>query len=105
MESIRRSHKKKWHHHPIFLFLLFVILIIVIRGAYQSFVKKSKAQAQYEQFYQEYQELQQKKESLDQDIERLGTERGREEEYRERFNAVREGEQLIRIIEDEASQQ
>ena len=97
----KRKKKRIWYHHPLLLFSLFLILIVFVRGTYTSFVKKNNSQNEYEKYHQELLELQQKKVDLEQNIEHLKTERGREEEYRERFNVVKERERVIRIIEDD----
>lgn len=56
--------------------------------------------SEQERYENEYQYLLEKKESLEADIQRLNTQRGREEEYRRRFNVSKEGESVIRIIEE-----
>lgn len=97
----RRSKRKRWYYHPLFLLLLFVVLIIFIRSTYSSFQKRSITQEEFEAYQQEYQELELRRQKLQENIDTLNTERGREEEYRERFNVVREGERTIRIIEED----
>ena len=104
MNSItRRKRKQSWYHNPLFLFVLLILLVVFSRSVYFSFIKKNKAHQEYVQYEQRHTELEQKREQLNIDIEMLKSDRGREEEYRERYNAVREGEKVIRIIEEESS--
>lgn len=98
--TIRRKRKRPWYHSPLFLFALLLLLIIFIRAAYFSFVKKNKAQDEYEQYHQQYQELLERRDELKREIEYLQTPRGKEEEYRKQ-NMILEGESVIRIIEED----
>lgn len=97
----RRLQSRLWYHHPLFIFILFLLLVVIVRATVISFNKRAAAQEEYEQYYQELVELQAKKEHLEYDISKLESERGREEEYRERFNVLKEGEKVIRVVEDE----
>jgi len=79
---------------------MFLVLILLVRSTYHSFQKRKISNEEQKRYQDEYEYLLEKKTSLEANIERLKTERGREEEYRERFNVVREGESVIRIIEE-----
>lgn len=87
-------------HHPLIHLLMLIILAVLIRATYHSFRKRTLSEEEHTRYQDEYEYLLEKKRSLEANIERLKTERGREEEYRERFNVVREGESVIRIIEE-----
>jgi len=45
-------------------------------------------------------ELQQRKEKLEADIKKLGTEKGKEEIFRENFGLSKNGEGMIMVVED-----
>lgn len=94
-----RKRPNNFFRSRFFLWILFIILIFFARSAYSSFMKKKRAHTEEARYQERFEELQRKKQSLQEDIERLETERGLEEEYRARFNVVKEGETLIKIVE------
>ncbi len=96
----RKAKSTPWQHHPVFLLFLFILLVLIGRATYFSFEKRATAQDEYRQYHQEFLLLQQKKNDLEYDISKLESERGREEEYRERFHVMREGEKVIRVVEE-----
>ena len=95
----RKSNTKPWTQSWAFLLFLLFILGFFARSAYTSFAKKRNADAERIKYEERLNELILKKESLEERIENLNTERGVEEELRKRFNIVKPGETLIRIIE------
>lgn len=96
----KQTSQKNFFHSWFFLLILLILLSIFVRGAYASFVKKSNADYEREQFQQEYTILVEKKKELESRIERMKTDRGIEEVIRTTtYNAVREGETMIRILE------
>lgn len=98
---MRKRRKKPWHLNPFFLGLLVVVLTVLIHSTYSSFLKRKEAQQAYASYKEEFNRLQAKKLELEAEIKDLSTPRGREEEYRQRYNVVRDGEQLIRIVESQ----
>jgi len=96
-----RSLKRPFYHSWFFLVPLALIFGLFVRSAYASFVKKRNADIQQEQYQERFDTLEQKKADLKAKIEKLETDRGKEDELRTRFNIVKEGETVIRIIEEE----
>ena len=96
-----RTSKRPFYHSWFFLVLLAIIFGLFVRSAYASFIKKRNADLQREQYQERFEALEEKKADLEAKIERLETDRGREDELRTRFNVVKEGETVIRIIEEE----
>lgn len=82
------------------LMLLFVLVIVFtwnvisLVGKLQETIKNKKIQE--EEIYN----LQKRREKLSNDIEKINTEKGKEEIIRENFGLVKEGEEVIVIIED-----
>jgi cell division protein FtsB len=99
----RKNNTKPWTHSWAFLFVLVVILGFFARSAYESFAKKRNADRERIKYEERFNELVQKKKDLENRINNLKTDRGVEEELRKRFNIVKPGETLIRIIEDPQS--
>lgn len=101
MKDYRTRTKKKSNilHSWFFILALGFLLGIFIKSTYATFNKKSQATIEKERYEQQLQKLESKKDNLVNKIENLKTDRGKEEEYRKRFNVVKEGETMIRIIE------
>jgi len=97
----RAKPQSKMIYSWFFLIILMLILGMFVRSAYASFTKKQTADIQKEKYQDERKTLQEKKESLERKIQNLKSDRGLEEELRKRFNVVKEGETLIRIIDEQ----
>jgi cell division protein FtsB len=95
----RAQPKSKIMYSWLFIVFLAIILLMFARSAYFSFNKKQTADAQKEKYEQQLNDLEDKKTNLEDKIENLTSERGMEEELRKRFNVVKEGETMIRIID------
>lgn len=95
----RTESRRPFYHSWIFLTVLVMVLGLFVRSAYASFAKKKTADIQQEYYQEKVDDLEGKKNNLEEKIQNLKTERGREEEYRKRFNVVKEGEYMIRIVE------
>lgn len=99
-----RIHSSKKNQIPLIyswvsLLVLMFLLVIFVRGAYASFSKKQTAEIQKQEYQQHHQDLEYKKEVLESKIQHLESQRGVEEELRKRFNVVKQGETVIRIVE------
>jgi cell division protein FtsB len=95
----RKSSQAPFHHSWFFLILLVLVLALFARSAYASFVIKRSADLEKDKYEQRLNSLENQKQNLENKIEQLKTDRGKEEELRKRFNVTREGEKIIRIIE------
>jgi len=101
MDDFRtRQHKRRFTSSPLFAVILLIILFIFARSTYFSFYKKNKALNQQVQFEEEYTELKTRFDQLQENIQYLETTRGKEEELRTRYDVAKEGEILIKIIEE-----
>lgn len=106
MERPYRIHKKtSFLARPIVVFFLFLISILAVYSVIGMYGKYRKAAMARELSRDERAELEQKHAALAESTERLGTPRGQEEELRSRYRAVRPGEELIVIIDDNPTTQ
>ncbi|MCA9352955.1 septum formation initiator family protein [Patescibacteria group bacterium] len=96
-----RKHKHPFFHSWFFLVPLAIVFGFFVKSAYSSFVKKRTADREREKYEQRLRELEEKKADLEAKINKLETERGLEDEFRTRFDVVKEGETVIRIVEEE----
>ena len=96
-----RKSKRPFYYSWPFLTILAIIFIFFIKSAYTSFEKKRSTKIQQDIYQERLDNLDQKKIDLEAKIQRLETDRGREDELRTRFDVVKDGEKVIKIIEDE----
>ena len=86
--------------------VLLVITVLFARGAWSVHEKAQFAKDNRVRAEKELSELTGRREALQEEISRLNTERGLEEELRQKFDIGREGEQLIVLIDPpEAAEQ
>jgi len=95
--------KKKWDFRssPFVLVLVLFILIVFARELLHLAKKYEFSEEKHSSYVSELEDLENRKEKLENKIEMLGTERGREEEIRDKFRVAREGEEMIIIIDNE----
>ncbi len=91
--------KTLWYHEPIILFLIVLAVFMMLRGMYSSLMKRHKASQELKVYQEEFNKLDQQHTSYLEKIEELKTSRGREEVYRENYNARLPGEKIIRVVE------
>lgn len=96
-----RSRKKqhRFFSSPVYFIILGFILVVSIRATASAFHKKDVAQQQEDKISTRYQEALDKKQKYLDDLARLESKRGLEAELRTRFDVVREGETMIKIVE------
>lgn len=82
--------------------VLFVLSVIVARGAWQVYQKAAIARAERVEAESSLGELVSRTKGLEESIDRLKSERGVEEEIRQKFTVARSGEEVV-IVVDETS--
>ena len=95
-----RSTTNPFFHSWYFLIPLAIIFGLFAKGAYTSFVKKRQADIEKDRYQERLGELEATRADLEAKIDKLETQRGREDEFRSRYNVVKEGETMIRIIDE-----
>lgn len=98
----RKSTQKPFYHSWFFLAFLVLVLSFFVKSTHASFSKKRNADLEKDKYELRLNNLKQKKINLETKIEHMKTNRGIEEELRKRFNVTKEGEQLIKIIENDS---
>lgn len=79
--------------------LLVIIILIFLNGVWNIFQKERSTDIKRDMAKEELDKLVEREQSLQSEIDRLGTERGVEEEIREKFNVARVGEEIVVIID------
>ena len=81
--------------------ITFIMLIFFLIGAIKMYSKNKQTYQAREKLAEELSELETKYDDLEVKLEKLSTERGVEEELRDQYHVVEEGEEQIVIIENE----
>lgn len=96
--------KNKWEkefYHLIVLIFLAILAGFLIKGVIRVYPNYSKTSSVVEDLRQEKSEMTEKKQELAENITRLQTDTGIEEDIREKFNVAKEGEKVIVIVDED----
>lgn len=89
-------------YSKLFIGVVFIVALILARSAYERYRVERDMAGRLLDREQELHELQERALLLESRVDHLRNERGIEEEIRERFDVVRDGEQVVVILEDES---
>ncbi|MEX0917099.1 MAG: hypothetical protein WDZ90_01070 [Candidatus Paceibacterota bacterium] len=78
--------------------LLLVLILLLGSAVWDAYEKEKITREKRNLSVAEKEKLLERKEALENELERLSTERGVEEEVRSKFDAVREGEKIIVLV-------
>ena len=90
---------KQWIYSWPFLVLLVVISVFLAHGVWGVYQQELQTRINKNQRLTHLKELEVRKSALQDEINRLSTERGIEEEIRQKFEVAKEGESVIVIVE------
>jgi len=96
----KRRLKKVLYSKPTII-LLGLILIFLVNTVWGIYNKAKVAHDNKELVLQNFNDLKEREEYLSLKIEKLKTERGIEEEVREKFGVVREGEEVVIVVDSD----
>jgi cell division protein FtsB len=88
---------------PIALILLVIFLIVLVRATSRLTAKAESGSTRLAQAQAEYQKLEERKSDLSFKVTKLSTDEGLESEIRAKYRAVKEGESVAVIVDDEES--
>jgi len=100
MTQGKSEKRKRWSKRLILLGLL-IIFLVVLRATWDLYQKSQLAGAKLNSSADRLAKLTERQTVLRDKIERLKTPRGVEEEIRNNFPVVKEGEQVINLVEEE----
>ncbi len=80
--------------------ILFILIILMIHPVWSMFQRFQLSSEILQEKKERISKLEDRKEVLLESIERFGTDEGLEEEIRRRFNASKEGEEMVIIIDN-----
>ena len=94
----KRKIKQLLYSWPV-LFLLAVLFILLLNGVWGVYEQEKETRINKNQRLLYLEELKERKNVLQEEIDRLKTPRGMEEEIRQKFEVAREGEGVIVIVD------
>lgn len=92
---------KKVLYSPITILVLAVIAVILVRAAVNSYNNQRENLSKLSEMQKMAQDSQKRRQFLEDEIEKLQTERGIEQELREKFPVAKDGENMVIIVEPE----
>ena len=103
IEFQKRKRLKKIIYSPIILIILIIILFFIIKGTWNVYKKDRLSKLSLDREKIELQKIIDRENNLNNSIEYLKTEKGIESEIRSKFRAVKNGEKIAVIIDEESS--
>lgn len=99
-EFQQRRILRSWLYSKLSIFLLIVVLIFFIFSIIGIYRKSREATRKNGEVSKELNELKAKKDYIEEEVERLKTNAGVEEELRDKFQIAKPGERVIIIVDD-----
>jgi cell division protein FtsB len=103
MKSGNRTDWKRYIASPVALILLLIILVVLVRATSRLTSKAETGATRLAQAQAEYDKLEERKADLSFKVNKLSTDEGMESEIRAKYRAVKDGESVAVILDNEAS--
>lgn len=103
MQGIRH-HKESFFYTRFWIVVLLVICILLGISVVKIYLKYAHAKSIRNDYQEELTQIKQHETDLQKNIDALSTERGKEEEIRDRYRVVKQGEQMILIVNDDKNE-
>lgn len=100
MQDIRH-HKESFFHSRFWIGVLLIFFCITAFSVFKMFKKYTHAKTIRDDFQLELSETQKHQADLQKNIDALSTDRGKEAEIRDRYRVVKDGEQMILIVDNQ----
>ncbi|PIQ92367.1 MAG: hypothetical protein COV70_00760 [Parcubacteria group bacterium CG11_big_fil_rev_8_21_14_0_20_39_22] len=81
--------------------LLVILCVFFAKVSYNAYVKKQESEENYRRAEASLVEIEKRQARLEKEIEKLSTDRGIEEEIREKFRVAKEGEKMMVLLGSE----
>ncbi len=103
LEFQKKKRIRKMLYSPIILILLGIVLFILIKGVWGVYQKNKLSAQNLEREKTELEKLNQRQKNLASSIDYLKTDQGVEDEIRTKFRAIRDGEKVVVIVDNQAT--
>jgi len=101
--QVKKRVKKILYSRAMFVLLL-VVIALAGKATWSVYQKEKISRVNLERLQSEISELKGREGYIKSGIDRLGTSRGIEEEIRQKFKVVKDGEAMVILIDDEPTQ-
>ena len=98
-----QGRRRRFNYFWLVSILLAILIILLVKPVYQLSQKNRLVSAERQSLLEEVAELKVRQAKLAVEVDRLVTDRGVEEEIREKFNVVKTGEKVISLVVPPAS--
>jgi cell division protein FtsB len=102
MQDIRH-HKESFFYSRFWIAILVIFFVITAFSIYKMYRKYDHAKTIRDDFQIELLQTKQHQAELQKNIDSLSTDRGKESEIRDRYRVVKDGEQMILIVDNQES--
>jgi len=99
MDSRNLRRRSRNIYPKITIAVLLVVTLILTKAAWNVFLKNNETRENLNETKSELSDLKKREVDLESEISRLNTEKGIDEEIRTKFRVVKEGEEMIMIID------
>jgi cell division protein FtsB len=101
MREFKKSKEYKFWYSPLVLVALFCVVAVFAYNMIGLIEKERETAKNKEVELQKIDELRKREEALSTDIAKLGTDQGKEEVIRDKFQVVKPGEKMVVIVDDQ----
>lgn len=98
----KQKWRKRLYSRPIFVILL-LMTVLGIKGTVNVYEKKLESEENLRKITEEVGAMRERELQLAAQIGRLETDQGVEEEIRKKFSVVKDGEQMVVLVDDESA--
>lgn len=99
MQDIK-YHKESFFHTRFWIVVLLIVAVLLSISVTRIYKKYAHAKSIRDEYILEFNQVQESKKVLEKNIQALSTDRGKESEVRDRYRVVKEGEQMILIVDN-----
>jgi len=90
---------KQFFYSKVTLVVLAIVVLLLLNSVWNIFLKERETNTTRKKLEREFVELQEREVLLREEIERLSTPRGVEEEIRSKFEVAKDGEEIMVIVD------
>ena len=100
MQGIRH-HKESFFHTRFWVAVLVILTLVLSLSVFRMYRKYAHAKEIRNEYQDELSQVQSQQAMLQKNIDALSTDRGKEAEIRDRYRVVKQGEQMILIVDND----
>ncbi len=100
MKQHLTNRRKTWFQSPWMAVILALLVILGGLSVVRAFAKEREAAKLRNQYRKELSDMESRETELNRQIENLSTDRGLEEEIRERYRVAKPGEELVVVVDN-----